>query len=268
MCRPNVHCHTTSVRSEMQRSDTEELWTKSALQDAIARDQLADWKRTRYETFRETMTDEEAPYPCYFAVEAEEEGLFRYTFPGAPDDLAARERLADALETYLSGYESIGPISSLVCLFEPPLNEQSAETYKRQFWDVLRYLGEHDPAPWPETTPTDPDHPKWRYCFAGESLFLVARAPFYEQRRSRHTPHGLEITVQPTGVFEGLSGMSDDGQRARSVIRDRLREYDSVPRHPDSGDYADPRRHEWKQYMLPETNAESVARCPLPERSR
>ncbi|PSP42965.1 hypothetical protein BRC68_09520, partial [Halobacteriales archaeon QH_6_64_20] len=51
-------------------------------------------------------------------------------------------------------------------------------------------------------------------------------------------------------------------------IRDRLREYDSVPRHPDSGDYADPRRHEWKQYMLPETNAESVARCPLPERSR
>ena len=62
--------------------------------------------------------------------------------------------------------------------------------------------------------------------------------------------------------------MSDDGQRARSTIRYRLAAYDDIPRHPDSGDYADPRRREWKQYMLPETNAESVARCPLSERSR
>ena len=267
----------------MQRSESSELWTKADLQDALARDELADWKATRYETFRETMTDKDAPYPCYFAVEAEEQGLFRYTFPGAPEDPAARSRLASALEAYLADYESIGDISSLVVLFEPPSDEkragagedenesedgQSAETYKRQFWDVLRYLGDHDPEPWPRTVPTDPNHPKWRYCFAGEPLFLVARAPFYEGRRSRHTPHGLEITIQPAGVFEGLSGMSEEGQYARSVIRDRLAEYDSVPSHPDSGDYSDPRRHEWKQYMLPETNAESVARCPLPERSR
>ncbi len=37
--------------------------------------------------------------------------------------------------------------------------------------------------------------------------------------------------------------------------------------HPDAGDFVDPRTREWKQYMLPETNAESVARCPLPERT-
>jgi hypothetical protein len=269
----------------MERSETN-LWSRSALQDAIARGELADWKVTRYETFRETMTDEDAPYPCYFAVEAEKEGLFRYTFPGAPDDPDARGRLADALEAYLATYESIGDITSLVVLFGPPSGDSDsdgedeaagdsngenalpAETYKRQFWETLRYLGANDPEPWPRTVPTDPNHPKWRYCFAGEPLFLVARAPFYERRRSRYTPHGLEITVQPAGVFEGLSGMSEKGQYARSRIRDRLAEYDSIPSHPDSGDYADPRRHEWKQYMLPETNAESVARCPLPERSR
>jgi uncharacterized protein len=243
------------------------LWTRSGLEAAIERDELADWKATRYRAFHETMTDDEAPYPCYFAVEAEEEGLFRYAFPGSPDDPDARERLARALEAYLAGYESIGDLTSLVVLFEPP-GDQPPEAYKRQFWDVLEWLGENDPEPWPETVPTDSDHPKWRYCFAGEPLFLVARAPFYEARRSRHTAHGLEITIQPAGVFEGLSGMSDDGQRARSTIRNRLREYDDVSRHPDSGDYSDPRRREWKQYMLPETNEESVARCPLPERSR
>lgn len=247
--------------------DTNGLWTKAALANAIEHGELADWRATRYETFRETMVDEDAPYPCYFAVEAEEEGLFRYVFPGNPDDADVRTQLADALETYLASYESVGEITSLVVLFEPPPDEQSAETYKRQFWNLLEYLGENDPEPWPETVPTDPGHPKWRYCLAGEPLFIVARAPFYEARRSRHTPYGLEITIQPAGVFDGLSGMTDEGQKARSIIRDRLADYDDVPRHPDSGDYADPRRHEWKQYLLPETNDESVARCPLPERS-
>lgn len=248
--------------------DETKLWTKESLETAIERNELATWKATRYGAFHETMADEDAPYPCYFAVEAEEEGLFRYVFPGSPEDPEARSRLAAALETYLEGYESIGEITSLVVLFEPPTDEQSPEVYKNQFWGLLEYLGESDPEPWPETVPPDPDHPKWRYCFAGESLFLVARAPFYEARRSRYTPHGLEITIQPAGVFDGLSGMSDDGQRARSTIRDRLENYDEIPRHPDSGDYSDPRRREWKQYMLPETNEESVARCPLSGRSR
>lgn len=244
------------------------LWTRDALEAAIERNGLDDWKETRYETFHRTMTDEDAPYPCYFAVEAEEEGLFRYVFPGAPDDDEARSRLAGALETYLDSYESIDDLTSLVVLFEPPPDEQPPEIYKNQFWELLEHLGECDPKPWPETVPPDPDHPKWRYCFAGEPVFIVVRAPFYCARRSRYTPHGLEITIQPAGVFEGLSGMSDDGQRARSTIRDRLESYDEIPRHPDSGDYADPRRREWKQYMLPETNEESVSRCPLSERSR
>jgi len=251
----------------MAAVNTDELWTKHALDDAIEHDELANWKAKRYTTFRKTLTDTDAPYPCYFAVEGEEEGLFRYAFPGSPDEPKARARLATALETYLGVYEEIGEITSLVVLFEPPTDDQSAETYKRQFWDLLEHLGQNDPKPWPETVPTDPEHPKWRYCFGGEPMFVVARAPFYEARQSRHTPHGLEITIQPAGVFEGLSGMSDEGQEARSIIRDRLDEYDAIPRHPDSGDYSDPRRHEWQQYLLPETNDESLARCPLSERS-
>lgn len=251
----------------MGEVDMEELWTKDELVADIQRDTLAGWKVGRYQTFHETMTDEDAPYPCYFAVEAEQAEHFRYTFSGNPDASSTRSQFAGVLKAYLADYESIDDITSLVVLFKPPSGEHSAETYKRQFWDLLEALGKCDPDPWPETVPADPGHPKWRYCFAGEPVFIVARAPFYEGRRSRYTPHGLEITVQPAGVFEGLSGMSDEGQLARSTIRDRLYEYDDIPRHPDLGDYSDPRHHEWKQYMLPETNDESVARCPLPERS-
>lgn len=251
----------------METPNIDGLWTKAALTDAIENDELADWKAMRYKTFHETMADKDTPYPCYFAVKGEEAGLFRYVFPDNPDNAEPQAQLANALETYLTDYESIGEITSLVVLFKPPPNEQSAEIYKRQFWNILNYLQENDPEPWPETIPVDPFHPKWRYCFAGEPVFIVARAPFYESRRSRYTPHGLEITIQPASVFDGLSGMSDKGQQARSTIRDRLDDYDDISRHPDLGDYVDPRKREWKQYMLPETNNESLVRCPLSERS-
>ena len=243
------------------------LLDRERLERRLASGDLPEWQATRYRTFRETMTDEAAPYPCYFAVEAQREGYFRYTFVDSPTDETALADLVDPLATFLEEYRSYGEYPSLVVLFRPPDGDLAAETYKRQFWTVLRYLQEHDPEPWPASVPTDPEHPKWQFCFAGEPVFLVGRAPFYERRRSRHTPHGLEITVQPWGIFEGLTGLDDEGQEARTIIRERLAEYDDVGMHPDAGDFVDPRTHEWKQYMLPETNAESVARCPLPERT-
>lgn len=270
-----------------------ELLEKSEVERRLESGDLADWQAARYRAFRETMTDESAPFPCYFAVEAQREGSFRYVFPGPPDDDAVRSELADALAAFLDRYKSVEPYPALVALFRPPdgaldgdaLEEDAlddapaegrtetppadvlpAETYKRQFWDVLRSLQARDPEPWPTTVPTDPGHPKWQFCFAGEPLFLVGRAPFYERRRSRYAPYGLEITVQPWGIFDGLTGLDDAGQEARTIIRERLASYDDVPMHPDAGDFVDPRKREWKQYLLPETNEESVDRCPLPER--
>lgn len=249
---------------------------RARVEDRLEREALADWKATRYRTFRETMTDEASPYPCFFAVEAQREGYFRYVFPGPPEEEDALDGLADALERFLDRYDEFGEYPSLVVLFEPPTERSDdardagdlpAERYKRQFWDVLRYLQANDPEPWPASVPTDPEHPKWQYCFAGEPLFLVGRAPFYERRRSRYTPHGLELTVQPWGIFEGLTGLDDEGQEARTIIRERLAAYDDVEPHPDAADFVDPRATEWKQYLLPDTNEESVARCPLPERT-
>jgi FPC/CPF motif-containing protein YcgG len=244
-----------------------ELLDRERVERRLERGELSPWKATRYRAFRETMTDESSPYPCYFAVEAQREGYFRYVFADSPTDEAALAGLVDPLAEFLDGYVSYGEYPSLVVLFEPPEEELPAESYKRRFWSVLRYLQTHDPEPWPATVPTDPGHPKWQYCFAGEPVFLVGRAPFYEHRHSRHAPHGLEITVQPWGIFEGLTGLDDEGQEARTIIRERLVEYDDVAAHPDAGDFVDPRTREWKQYMLPETNEESVARCPLPERT-
>ncbi|WP_445659500.1 YqcI/YcgG family protein [Aeribacillus sp. FSL M8-0254] len=34
-------------------------------------------------------------------------------------------------------------------------------------------------------------------------------------------------------------------------IRSRLKQYDAIPPHLDIGDYEDPDKREWKQYILP-----------------
>ena len=242
------------------------LFDQGTLRDRMESGDIEDWKAERYRAFRTTLTNDADPYPCTFAVEAEEEGLFRYLF--ASTDETGHEKVACGLEAYLDEFEGIGRFSSLAMFFEPPAEDEEwgPGRYKRAFWDVLRYLNRNDPEAWPPEVPTDPEHPKWEFCFAGKPLFLVARAPFYDERRSRHAEHGLEITVQPKALLSDFSGLTDEGQRIRSMIRLRLADYDGVPMHPDSGDFEDPRTTEWKQYMLPETNAESVARVPLEPR--
>lgn len=236
--------------------------TREEVEARIADGALAPWKRRRYETFDRTMTESSPSYPCYFAVDAHEEGDLRYVFPEAPGS-GASEAVGDALAAYLDGARDIAAVTSLVVLFEPPASERSAEWYKGEFWDLLEALHRSDPAPWPDAVPSDPRDPRWAFSFAGEPLFLVARAPIYERRRSRYTHHGLEVTVQPRWVFEGLGADTERGAEARRRIRKRLGDYDDLPTHPDVGAYGDPETREWQQYFLPETNAESLVRFPF-----
>ncbi|PEN12698.1 hypothetical protein CN630_33370, partial [Bacillus wiedmannii] len=87
--------------------------------------------------------------------------------------------------------------------------------------------------------------------------------PIYAERQSRYTENGLEITLQPRGTLDDITGNTKQGKQVRKVIRKRLLAYDNISMHPDIGDYGAENSHEWKQYILPETNEESVMRCPI-----
>jgi len=237
------------------------LFDRPEIRDAIEAGELAAWKEKRYSQFRETMR--ESRYPCYFAVNAEENDTARYLFVGDFRDRDAFFKLREGLQQYLERYRSIADRTTLVVFFEPPDEERSEREYREQFWRVLEFLNERDPKPWPDDVPSDPSDPEWEFCFAGESMFVVGRAPFYTDRRSRYTPHGLEMTIQPRSVLDDVGGETVDGQRARSVIRDRLDDYDDVDLHPDIGDYADPDSREWKQYFLPKSEGESIDEFPF-----
>lgn len=237
------------------------LLDRSEIEDAIDAGELAAWKERRYTQFRETMRD--TPYPCHFAVEAERNGAARFLFVGNPKDRDTLIEVKEGVQQYLEAYQSIADRTTLVIFFNVPDDAWSERTYRDQFWRTLEFLNERDPEPWPSDVPADPTHPDWEFCFCGESMFVVGRAPFYTARKSRYTPAGLEITIQPRRVLDEVSGDTEEGQRARAVIRDRLAEYDDVAPHPDIGDYGDPDTREWEQYLLPTSNDESLEEFPF-----
>lgn len=239
------------------------LYDRQTIERLIDEGMVPRWQRDRYETFHDALVDDASPFPCYFATRAHLAGDLRYGFPAGADTAVGRDQTGDLLASFLDVAPTIDGVTSLAVLFEPPTGDRSPAWYKRQFWGLLQHLHDHDPAPWPDGCPADPADPEFAFCFAGEPIFVVARAPFYERRRSRHTPHGLEVTIQPRSVFDGIEAETPAGDLARSVIRDRLESYDEVDQHPDIGDYGDEETREWKQYMLPETNAESTARFPV-----
>ncbi|UPW00749.1 YqcI/YcgG family protein [Halorussus gelatinilyticus] len=237
--------------------------TRTRIESAIRENDLAAWKAERYRAFHRTMTDEEAPFPCYFAVDAHRDGDLRYLFAPSATTETGKSVVADGLARYLDGARGIADITALAAFFESPDGDLSVADYRERVWDLLAALRRNDPEPWPDDVPADPDDPEWEFCYAGEPMFVVARAPAYDRRHSRHAPHGLELTVQPRWVFDGLGSDTEAGQQARAVIRERLDEYDNVPRHPAIGDYGDPDTREWKQYVLSDDNDETFEEFPV-----
>ena len=227
--------------------------TRADIEAAIEDGSLPEWEARRYRSFDRTMTDEESPYPCYFAVDAHEAGDLRYLFAPPVATEAGRAAVADGLADYLAAAPDIADLTALAVFFEPSDGaDATVPEVREDVWGLLRYLRRHDPEPWPQDVPADPENPEWEFCFAGEPMFLVARAPAYERRHSRHTPHGVEVTVQPRWVFDDFGGDTPAGRAARGRIRERLSAYDDVPVSPEVGDYADEGSREWKQYVLPD----------------
>jgi len=223
------------------------------------------WLQEHYRTFRESMVTphEGSPFPCYFGIEAERDGDLLYAACESTTDPAALLRLRDVLASYLDTYTDHAERAPLAVFFAPFDDDATEADYHERLWHVLEFLHVHDPAPWPASIPTDPDDPRWEFCFGGEPIFPTSRAPFYDDRRSRYSPVGLEITFQPRAVFEGITADTEAGQRAREVIQSRMETYDGVCPHADLGDWGAAGDREWTQYLFREDESESPDSCPL-----
>jgi hypothetical protein len=243
------------------------LLDQPTLEARVDAGEYPDWVRAHWESFHEGLTGEHggAPFPCFFGAESVRAGEPLYTLVPSMTDKDALIGFRDVLMEYLDCWREHNERASLVTFFRPPEEPRSEADYHEALWHLLQFLHVHDPEPWPADVPTDPDDPYWEFSFAGESMFPTCRAPFYDERRSRYCPVGLEITFQPRGLFEGLgvTADTDAGRNARELIQERLVEYDGVCPHADLGDYGVEGDREWPQYMFSADPEQAPRECPI-----
>ncbi|WP_433887493.1 YqcI/YcgG family protein [Streptomyces sp. CA-111067] len=223
---------------------------------------LPRWGADRARELLGTLTAADDPFPCTFAVAAAKRTTLRFGFVDDLDNEAAWKLLPGILSGYLGQYQGISRETSLVVFFRDDGPPRGLDAYHERFWSILQYLHDEDQSPWPEQTPTDPEHFLWEFCFEGTEIFVVCNTPAHDARRSRHSPVFV-ITFQPRWVFEGLEQDTPRGSAARRTIRTRLRRFDAAEPAAELGSYGDPDNREWRQYFLPDGDGEPMTGCPF-----
>jgi FPC/CPF motif-containing protein YcgG len=224
---------------------------------SLAGTEPADWWAGSLRAFKANVGQRD--YPCHFGRLALARGELTAVF--FEQSTAA---LAPCLSWFLDMSRARRERRLVLAAFRRPQDPPATEReYAEQFWQVLQDLHDADTADWPADFPRDPEHSAWEFSFHGVPMFVFAAAPSYRRRASRNVGPGLVLLFQPRNVFAGIEGGTPRGIAARQVIRDRLDWWDTVPPHPDLGDYGDPSNHEWRQYYVPDEQGRLHGRCPL-----
>jgi FPC/CPF motif-containing protein YcgG len=223
------------------------------------------WARDAYDDFERTVTDRERPFPCVFAQHALAADTLRFLCLEDPSDPADLRTLVASLMRFNEMSRALGPWTTLVAMFAPSYTPTSLDQHHKVFWQLIQFLHEHDPEPWPADVPIDPDDPRWEFAFAGEAMFVVGSAPVYEIRQSRNTAT-FTVLFQPRWMVNDMIAQPKF-HRTTAVIRDRQARFDGIPSHPSILTYGDPDNREWRQYVLPDGNTELTARCPFRPRA-
>jgi uncharacterized protein len=223
---------------------------------------LPDWGTFHATDLLDTLTSSEMPFPCTFAVSAAKRAGLRFGFVENLHDRRTWAVLPAIVLAYLESYQRIARETSLILLFKREQRVAGLTDYHRKFWEVLQFLHDHDPVPWPVEIPRRADDSRWEFSFGGTPMFVVCNTPAHRLRQSRYSP-SFTITLQPRWVFEDLGADTVRGSAARRVIRNRLRAFDATQPSPELGNYGDPDNREWRQYFLPEHNEVRPSRCPL-----
>jgi uncharacterized protein len=216
----------------------------------------APWWSESLRQFKESVGQRD--YPCHFGRLALNRGELYAAFcdQDAPP-------LAGRLAWFLDmSRDHLDRKLVLAAFYEPGLPVGEA-VYGERFWRTLQDLHDADTSEWPAWIPRDPEDSAWEFSFHGVPMFVFAAAPSYARRASRNAGPGLVLLFQPRNVFDGIEGGTPRGMAARQIIRTRLSQWDTVPPHPDMGDYGDPSNHEWRQYFIRDDHGRLHEKCPL-----
>jgi FPC/CPF motif-containing protein YcgG len=244
------------------------LLTPAGVETLCTQRALSPWAEMAY---HELVTKVEDPaFPCTFGTVALRKGDLLSTFVEARDPAGLRQGLYQCFVEYTDRMRALDPVAAslhpLAIFLPPPTNVRTITKYFEFGWLLLQWLHEHDPAPWPERVPRDPDDPAWSYCFGGIPLFVNFKTPAHRERRSRRMASAYLLLVQTRDGFDIVAGDTPQGRRARTLIRQKLSGYDPIPPYPELAHFGTTSNREWKQYFVPDDNRPVAEHCPFTNR--
>jgi FPC/CPF motif-containing protein YcgG len=238
--------------------------------DAHESDRVPDWAMSIYQGFSEVVARRD--FPCLFARRMNHLKTGWFHFVESVETEAGCESVKSAVTAYLGILPRLSrsrrTLMPLLVAVKPEDSPLPLEAYHAQAWGLLQYLHDHDPEPWPEAIPTDPDRGDWSFCFAGQQLFSNVSCPAHELRQSRRLGDALIFVMQPRTNFDLVAGNNPRGRIVRNEIRKRLERYDGHIVPPELGYFGTPQNREWNQMAVPDGDKPYPAVCPLRIRRR
>ncbi|WP_370681978.1 YqcI/YcgG family protein [Comamonas sp. GB3 AK4-5] len=235
--------------------------TNRPLTNADMRDPslIAPWAIDEFDIFHKKVTH--SSFPCYFGTVGVKKDEMRY---GVINRDALHELPAKLNEFMQFAREHADVRHAYITFFEPEKEEHDFDHYQKRFWEIVNYLHQHDPLPWPAHVTEDTENPNWEFCFSGDDIFLFCGFPAYKQRNSRRFGKSMMILFQPKRVFIGIEGATPGGIQARKIIRPKLQAYDGdMEMHPDFNVIDETLAFRWKQYCASDDNSPATGRCPF-----
>ncbi|MBM7585563.1 FPC/CPF motif-containing protein YcgG [Bacillus pakistanensis] len=224
-----------------------------------------NWQLDAFNAFLSKMKCMEKKFPCIPATQGFTMNHFRYAFIDDPTKTESVRDLAEKFSYYTKVSRYTGKYASFIVFFNTPSimreTSSSLQIDQQLFWRILSKLKEYDHVPWPSHIPTNPHHKDWEYCFAGEPYFVYCATPKHIKRNSRSFPY-LMLAITPRWVLNEFNKNSSLSRKIKNKIRDRLKNYDHLPPHPDLNQYGNVDNFEWKQYFLSD-NDSSLPSCPF-----
>lgn len=226
---------------------------------------LPKWAYEVVKSLRHTISHQY--FPCLFAKKSLEQDTHFYHFMELVDCPDARKRLKFDLIEYVHFIKSTPLKKRLMVpliVFVKPLEALvPLAAHHGQAWDLLQYLHDNDPRPWPAEVPTNPDHYLWSFCFAGLQLFVNFSSPEHKKHRSRNVGRSLTLVINPRQHFDVVAGRSAKGRKVRQIIRQRIVSYENKAVPTSLGTYGDAANREWQQYQSEEDSYSQLMKCPL-----
>jgi uncharacterized protein len=221
------------------------------------------WRKKALEDFSKKLADDK--FPCVFARKAWNNASIRFLFC----EKQGTYEYSDFLSGLIEYTKFVRDTEIEKRLFSPLVVFFSEDFYQgtRQHsfgWDALNWVHRHDPDPWPQEVPLDPDNSDWCFCFNSVQLFINMSVDDHKILRSRNLGNYLTLVINPRKNFDVVASIhTKSGRLIREHIRSRISTYNGGVVPKELGSYGEKDNREWQQYQLSEDGLEKPSRCPF-----